>query len=117
MRTTPLLRSLLAVCLSAAASTLCAAPPQPDPLDWPHWRGPEMNGISREKNIVDRWSPDGENVLWKREDLGTRSTPIVMNGKLYCLARDNPGTLQEGEKVVCLDAETGETIWENRFNV
>ena len=22
-----------------------------DPLDWPHWRGPEWNGISREKGL------------------------------------------------------------------
>ena len=57
------------------------------------------------------------NVSWKRDDLGGRSTPIVMHGKLYTLVRAEPETPQEGEKVVCLDAKTGETIWENRFNV
>ncbi|HID23827.1 MAG TPA: pyrrolo-quinoline quinone, partial [Planctomycetaceae bacterium] len=86
-------------------------------MDWPHWRGPELNGISRERGLADRWSPDGENLLWKKPQYATRSTPIVMNGKLYVLVRDKPGTLDEGEKVVCLDAETGERIWENRFNV
>lgn len=91
-----------------------------DPMDWPHWRGPEMNGISREKNLVDEWNPKGgddSNLLWKREDLGSRSTPIVMNGMLYTLCRDKPGTPEEGEKVVCVDAATGKTKWENRFNV
>ncbi|MEX0715335.1 MAG: PQQ-binding-like beta-propeller repeat protein [Planctomycetaceae bacterium] len=90
------------------------------PMDWPHWRGPEMNGISRETGLVDSWDPaggEGSNVLWMREDLGGRSTPIVMNGKLYMLVRDQPGTTREGEKVVCVDAATGETIWENRFEV
>ncbi|MEX0703771.1 MAG: PQQ-binding-like beta-propeller repeat protein [Planctomycetales bacterium] len=90
------------------------------PMDWPHWRGPEMNGVSRETGLVDSWDPDGgagSNLLWKREDLGGRSTPIVMNGKLYMLVRDQPGTTREGEKVVCLDAATGQTLWENRFNV
>lgn len=88
-----------------------------DPLDWPYWRGPEMNGISREKNIPDSWSPDGENLLWSQPALASRSTPIVMNGKLYVLARSNPGSEQEGEKVICADAATGETLWENQFNV
>ncbi|MFN0195268.1 MAG: PQQ-binding-like beta-propeller repeat protein [Planctomycetaceae bacterium] len=88
-----------------------------DPLDWPYWRGPEMNGISRETGLVETWSPEGENVLWKSEALGSRSTPIVMRGKLYLLCSDQPHTPQEGEKVVCADAATGAILWENRFNV
>jgi len=88
-----------------------------DPLDWPHWRGPEMNGISREKGLPDKWSPDGENLIWKSAELGTRSTPIVMRGKLYVLCRHNPETTTEGEKVVCVDAATGNKVWENSFNV
>lgn len=103
----------LATCSWLSAATAAA----PDPLDWPNWRGPEQNGVSREKGLIDEWELDGKNQLWKRADLGTISTPIVMRGKLYTLARDNPGTKQEQEKVVCLDAATGETIWENKFNV
>ncbi len=86
-------------------------------MDWPHWRGPEMNGVSRETGLIEKWSPKGKNLLWKRENLGSRSTPIVMNGKLYTICRDQPETKFEGEKVVCVDAATGETIWENRWNV
>jgi hypothetical protein len=88
-----------------------------DPFDWPAWRGPEQNGISRETGLVDRWSPDGENLLWRRPELAARSTPIVMNGRLYMLASSEPGTHREGEKVICADAVTGEVLWENRFNV
>lgn len=91
-----------------------------EPLDWPHWRGPEMNGISREKNLVESWDPDGGeggNLLWKKEGLASRSTPIILNGKLYTICRDKPGTPLEGEKVVCVNIETGDTIWENSFNV
>lgn len=86
-------------------------------MDWPNWRGPERNGVSREVGLVDSWSPEGENLLWARKDLGTISTPIVMNGKLYVLARADEGTPIEGERVVCVDAVTGKTIWENKFNV
>lgn len=86
------------------------------PMDWPHWRGPEMNGISRETGLIDEWSPRGENVIWKNDELATRSTPIVMNGKLYTLTRYDRETPLEGERVVCTDAATGEILWENRFN-
>ncbi len=88
-----------------------------DPLDWPHWRGPEMNGISREKGLISSWDPSGENLLWKSPELATRSTPIVMRGKLYTICRDKPETTQEGEKVVCADAATGKILWENINNV
>ncbi len=104
--------------LTADSRPVCADEPTAvDPLDWPHWRGPEMNSISREKGLVSSWSPEGENLIWKRPELGTRSTPIVMNGKLYVLCRHNPDTTTEGEKVVCVDAATGQKIWENVFNV
>lgn len=86
-------------------------------IDWPMWRGPEQNGISRQTGLIDSWDPDGQNVLWKNENLGTRSTPIIMNGKLYQLMRDEVDTPREGEKVVCVDADTGEILWENKFNV
>ena len=91
-----------------------------DPLDWTVWRGPNYNGVSLETELIDDFDPrggEGSNVAWKREDLGGRSTPIVMDGKLYTMIRAEPGTEREGEKVVCVDAKTGETLWENRFNV
>jgi len=83
------------------------------------WRGPENNGISREKNLPATWSPDddGENLIWKSDALGTRSTPIVLNGKLYTVCRHEPETTKEGEKVVCADAATGKILWENIHNL
>ncbi|HEV3339248.1 MAG TPA: PQQ-binding-like beta-propeller repeat protein, partial [Pirellulales bacterium] len=88
-----------------------------DPLDWPYWRGPEQNGISRETGLIDHWDLEGDNVLWKSSAMGSRSTPIVMRGKIYTICRHEPGTSREQEKVVCADAATGEILWENRFNV
>ena len=91
-----------------------------DPLDWPYWRGPQYNGVSRETGLVDDFDPrggPGSHVAWKRADLGGRSTPVVLRGRLYTIVRSEPETTREGEKVVCVDAATGKTIWENRFNV
>ncbi|MCE9544672.1 MAG: PQQ-like beta-propeller repeat protein, partial [Planctomycetia bacterium] len=117
---------VLAIVLSGAAQPVLAGDSgtakavDRDPLDWPNWRGPQQNGASIETGLADRWNPEGgpdSNLLWKRDDLGTISTPIVMNGKLYTLARSEPGTRREGERVVCVDAATGKDIWQHKFNV
>ena len=55
-------------------------------FDWTYWRGPQQNGHSPLTNLPDEWNPkggEGSNLLWSRDDLGTRSTPIVMEGLLY----------------------------------
>ncbi len=88
-----------------------------DPSDWVHWRGPELNGISREKNLPDSWSPEGENLIWSKPEYATRCTPIAMNGRLYFVTRSFPETTQEGERTVCVDAATGELIWESVHNI
>jgi outer membrane protein assembly factor BamB len=115
----------LAVCLvillGALALARAAAADDADPLDWPSWRGPEQNGVSRELGIVVEWDPAAEgtagNVLWRNRELGGISTPIVMRGKLYTIVRSEPGTNREGEKVVCVDAATGNKLWESVNNV
>lgn len=88
-----------------------------DAMDWPHWRGPQMNGVSNEINLPDKWTAKGENLLWRKHEYATRSTPVVMNGRVYVVCRAYPETTREGEKTVCLDAASGELIWESIHNV
>lgn len=92
----------------------------PATADWPYWLGPNFTGVSGEKNLPDQWNPqggEGSNVLWARE-VSVRSTPTVMNGRMYILTNSYPEDEKKaGEKVVCLNAETGETHWEYEFNV
>ncbi|MEK6799262.1 MAG: PQQ-binding-like beta-propeller repeat protein [Planctomycetota bacterium] len=83
--------------------------------DWPSWRGPEQTGMTREKAVVTSWSPQGENLLWKVPIEG-RTTPIVMGGRLFAIAPVGEG-IRTQERVLCLDAESGKTLWEHRFNV
>ncbi len=111
----PLFCRLTVFLLAFAAGTTAATS-----ADWPYWRGPKFDGSAEATGLPDNWDPKGgedSNVLWKRDDIGGPCTPIVMNGRLYTIQRAEPSTPREGEKVVCLDAKTGETIWENRYNV
>ncbi|MCY2964905.1 MAG: PQQ-binding-like beta-propeller repeat protein [Planctomycetota bacterium] len=109
--------SLCLLLLAGFLPAVFAGTPSKDPLDWPHWRGPEMNGISREKGLVGSWSLEGENLLWRSTEVSTRSTPIIMNGKVYLLSRNSPDSTKEGEKVIALDAATGNKVWENAYNI
>jgi outer membrane protein assembly factor BamB len=87
--------------------------------DWYRWRGFEQNGVAIEKDLPDRFSvnpkaPDN-NLIWKAP-YGGRSTPIIMNGRLYYINSVGQGETGQ-ERVLCLNADTGEKVWEHRFNV
>ncbi len=83
--------------------------------DWPDWRGPLRNGVSFEKNLPARWSPQGENLVWKAP-YGGRSGAIILGDRLYLQNAVGEGASRQ-ERVVCLNADTGELVWEHRSNV
>ena len=119
MQPTTYLRSVLSVVLLLTPAAFAG--------DWHQWRGPEQNGVSREKNLPETWDADnGENLAWKVEGIGGMSSPIVMKGKLYVLTRT--GDVQAGdgdvipgpqtqEALVCLDANTGKELWKHAENM
>src|SRR5262245_44015231 len=40
------------------------------PTDWPQWRGPERNGLSRETGLLKQWPAAGPPVAWTTSSLG-----------------------------------------------
>jgi len=83
--------------------------------DWPELRGPNRDGFSAEKGLPEKWALKGENFLW-RVPHGGRSSPIVMGNRVYVQNPSGRGKdLQE--RVMALDADTGKTVWEYKFNV
>ncbi len=102
------------VTLLAASLAACAA----SAADWPDWRGPQEDRNAGGPPLVTSFDPEkGTNILWKNDEAGGISTPVIMGDKLYTLVRHKPGTQEEAEKVLCLDAATGKKLWENIFNV
>ncbi len=88
------------------------------PTTWSHWRGPERNGVSREKGLPDKFSTRGkntENVIWTAP-YGGRSTPIIQNGHVYLINSSGKG-LTEQERVMCFNEKDGQLLWEHKFNV
>jgi outer membrane protein assembly factor BamB len=86
--------------------------------DWIHWRGPEQNGFSREKNLPGEFDPklkEKGNVLWT-QPYGGRSSPLVMDGRIYVNRGTGEG-IHEGEEIVCLDEKTGKKLWDYKLSV
>ena len=65
--------------------------------------------------MIDDWSVDGDNLLWKADFTG-RSTPVVVGGRVYVIGRVGDG-VDKQERVVSFDAESGRLLWQHRFNV
>src|SRR4051794_12604744 len=79
--------------------------------DWPHWRGPNFNGISAEKGWSAQWPPEGPKILWKASvGIGFSSTSIGQ-GRVYTM-----GYGDEKETVFCFDAESGKTLWQHAYD-
>ena len=79
--------------------------------DWPHLRGPDYDGVSRETGLADAWPEHGPPRLWTRELGQGYSGLIVADGKLFT-QRQTLG----GQYLLCLDPATGETVWEHRYD-
>ncbi len=77
--------------------------------DWPHWRGPNYNGVSSEKVQVP-WPESGPKALWTAS-VGTGMSSIsVSQERVYTMGNTN------GEDTVwCLDATTGKEIWKHSY--
>jgi outer membrane protein assembly factor BamB len=78
--------------------------------DWPQWRGPTRNGVSVERDLLNAWPAEGLKQIWKVVLGGCHSSPVVADGKVYCVA-------QEGDKAIlaCLDKKDGKKLWSVPF--
>jgi outer membrane protein assembly factor BamB len=79
--------------------------------DWPCWRGPRHDGISREKGLLTAWPKDGPRQVWKAELSGGFSTVVVADGRVFTQTKE-----KNQEVVVCLDAATGRDLWRYRYD-
>jgi outer membrane protein assembly factor BamB len=101
-------RSLLLLLTASIGFPFIAA----DAADWPQWRGPQRNGISRETGLLRAWPKGGPQLLWQVKDIGEGySTPAVVGSRLYLLS--NRG--MDNEFVQALSIKDGKPIWTTRI--
>lgn len=75
--------------------------------DWPQYLGPARNGISPQKGILRTWPEKGPEVLWTVNVGIGFGGPVVGDGKVYLLDRDD----KVGDKLRCLDFANGKELW------
>jgi outer membrane protein assembly factor BamB len=95
-------RLMTSLIVAAAVTTLSAE-------NWPQWRGPGLNGVSKETGLPVKWSPT-ENVAWTLA-MPSRSgaTPIVWNDTIFLnvATADATGELE----LWAVDRKKGEPRW------
>jgi len=77
--------------------------------NWPQWRGPQLNGVSAEKGLPTKWTPE-ENIAWKLAmPSRTGATPIIWNNHVFLNV-----ALQEKEgdlELWAVDRGKGTVMW------
>ncbi len=94
--------------------------------DWPQWMGPRRDNTWREDGIIERFPEGGPKVVWRAPIKGGYAGPAVEGGRVWILdyatqsekdpnfkRQEKPGT----ERIVCLDAATGDEIWNHEYPV
>lgn len=81
--------------------------------NWPGWRGPTGDGLSREKDLPVKWSAT-DNVRWKVPLSGAGvSAPVVWGQRVFVTASD--GRLNDRLTLACYHADTGRQLWRSRY--
>lgn len=100
MRALFLLTSCFGLCLCGMAD------------DWPQWRGPQRNGISRESGLLKQWPREGPKLVWQIKDIGEGyATPVVVGSRIYLLSNEG----LENEFLQARSAKDGKPLWTTRL--
>ena len=94
--------------------------------DWPQWLGPNRDAVWSETGIVERFPDSGLPVKWRKPVGLGYGGPSVAGGRVYLMDyQPSSGNivnrpsgryrLEGKERVLCLDAETGELIWKHEY--
>jgi outer membrane protein assembly factor BamB len=80
--------------------------------DWPQYMGPDRNNTSPEKGILRNWPASGPEVLWTVNVGPGYGGPVIKDGKIYLLDRDD----KTGDIMRCFDFNTGKELWKFSYD-
>jgi outer membrane protein assembly factor BamB len=99
--------NLLALTLSTAFATSVHAG------NWAHWRGPEFNGSSPEKNLPDDFSKTN-NVKWSADLPGpAAASPIVWDNTIFISSTDKK---TKTLRAMAFDRKSGKELWNQQIS-
>ena len=92
------MRFLIAALLASLCLPAIAA-------DWPHYRGPDYNGISTED-----FDPSGLKIAWKA-DVGIGASSVVVEGDRVITM----GNVKDTDVVTCFNRTDGKVLWTYKY--
>ena len=96
--------SLVAAGVLAGAVALSA---QSASVEWPQWRGPDRNGLSKETGLLAQWPRSGPAVAWSAAMLGAGYGSIAVQGeRVYVQGMRNNQSV-----VSTLNRADGKPVW------
>ena len=75
--------------------------------DWPQYLGPNRNSTSDQKGLLRSWPENGPEVLWTVSVGKGFGGPVIKDGKVYLLDRDD----KVGDNLRCFDLSNGKELW------
>ena len=98
--------------------------------DWPRWFGPKMDGVWRETGMIDKFAESGPNIVWRQPIGSGYAGPSVVGKLLFVMDRTKDeqkglkvengirasGEIPGGERIRCLNVETGEEVWSHKYD-
>jgi outer membrane protein assembly factor BamB len=94
----------LAVLVDAAGP---ASAQTPTSGHWPQWRGPQRDGISPDKGLLDAWPTGGPPKLLTVSGIGAGFSSVsIAQGRIFTM-----GDLANGQHVFAIDEAKGQRLW------
>ena len=93
--------ALILICLSPALNTSA---------QWPQWRGPMRDGISKEVNLLKIWPTEGPRLIWSSDAVGDGFSSTAIQDKMVYTT----GKRDSVEILTALDLK-GNVKWQKAF--
>ncbi|HUR19550.1 MAG TPA: PQQ-binding-like beta-propeller repeat protein [Vicinamibacterales bacterium] len=78
--------------------------------NWPQWRGPNRDGVSTEKGLLQTWPADGPRKLFTATGMGGGfSSVAVTGGRIYTM-----GDRRDGQYALAFNEADGKPMWATR---
>ncbi len=79
--------------------------------DWPQWRGPNRDGLSKETGLLKEWPEGGPNLAWKAHGFGVGYSSVsIADGRIFTL-----GDVDGGSHVIAANESNGRILWKTRI--
>jgi len=98
-------RTMIALCVAGLFTSVAMAG------DWPHYRGPDYNGISEETAFDPASLKEGIKPVWEAEIGVGFSSISISDGRAYAMGNVD----KINDVVFCFDADSGKEIWTHTY--